>query len=322
MTNFFGSNEGIGLISDQHTVPDPEQRAAYFPWFGGPAPDGGTLRWPNPIAGGFDTRLVDPVTGEEITTPDRPGELRVGGPTVFAGYWGSSSADPFDEHGRLRTGDLFAIAAHDPSLLRYVDRARDVVVRGGMNVAPAELEALIGALPGIAEVAVVGTPDERLGERVAAVVVPAADTDPPTLDSVVAALRERRIASYKLPERLEIVDGVAAQRAGQGAQARAARGPGLSRGGRRCIRRCGRRAERGHTVPRPTGPGQAGPGRRPGDRRIGADPAVSGRFRTQPAIKPHRLHADPQKWFAERTDSGGTRPDRRWSGAGRVTHHS
>jgi acyl-CoA synthetase (AMP-forming)/AMP-acid ligase II len=208
VTNFFGSNEGIGLISDQHTVPDPEQRAAYFPWFGGPAPDGGTLRWPNPIAGGFDTRLVDPVTDEEITTPDRPGELRVGGPTVFAGYWGSSSTEPFDEHGRLRTGDLFAIAAHDPTLLHYVDRARDVVVRGGMNVAPAELEALIGALPGVAEVAVVGTPDDRLGERVAAVVVPAAGADPPTLESVVGALRERRIASYKLPERLEIVDAL------------------------------------------------------------------------------------------------------------------
>lgn len=208
VTNFFGSNEGIGLISDQHTVPDPEQRAAYFPWFGGPGPDGGTLRWPNPIAGGFDTRLVDPVTGEEITTADRPGELRVGGPTVFAGYWGAGAADPFDEHGRLRTGDLFAIAAHDPTLLRYVDRARDVIVRGGTNVAPAELEALIGALPGVAEVAVVGAPDARLGERVAAVVVPAPGADPPTLEDVVAALRERRIASYKLPERLEVVEAL------------------------------------------------------------------------------------------------------------------
>ncbi|TCK20446.1 class I adenylate-forming enzyme family protein [Pseudonocardia endophytica] len=236
VTNFFGSNEGIGLISDQHTVPDPEQRAAYFPWFGGPAPDGGTLSWPNPIAGAFDTRLVDPATGEEITEPDRPGELRVGGPTVFAGYWtssgldpsawspeaaspssaapatrgpGSAIAGPFDEHGRLRTGDLFAIAAHDPTLLRYVDRARDVVVRGGANIAPAELEALIGALPGIAEVAVVGTPDDQLGERVTAVVVPAADADPPpTLDSVVTALREKKIASYKLPERLETVEAL------------------------------------------------------------------------------------------------------------------
>lgn len=211
VTNFFGSNEGIGLISDQHTVPDPEQRAVYFPWFGGPSPDGGVLDWPNPSAAAFDTRLVDPATGEEITTPDRPGELRVGGPTVFAGYWNAAAppTGPFDEHGRLRTGDLFAIAAHDRTLLRYVDRARDVVVRGGANIAPAELEALIGGLPGIAEVAVVGMPDEQLGERVAAVVVPAAGADPPpTLESVVAALRERKIASYKLPERLDVVDAL------------------------------------------------------------------------------------------------------------------
>ena len=208
VTNFFGSNEGIGLISDQHTVPDPEQRATYFPWFGGPAPDGGVLRWPNPVADGFRTRLVDPDTGEQITTPETPGELRVRGPTVFGGYRGGSGADVFDEQGYLRTGDLFAIAAHDRTLLRYVDRLRDVIVRGGTNIAPAELEALIGTLPLVAEVAVVGTPDERLGETVTAVVVPAAGGEPPTLDGIVAALRERRIASYKLPERLEIVEAL------------------------------------------------------------------------------------------------------------------
>lgn len=201
VTNFFGSNEGIGLISDQHTVPDPQERAGFFPWFGGPG-----LSWPNPAAAGIATRLVAD-DGTEITGPGTPGELRVAGPTVFSGYW-TGPAEAFDDQGFFRTGDVFEIAAHDPSLLRYVDRSRDIVVRGGMNISPGELESLIGALPGVAEVAVVGTPDERLGERVTAVVVTAPGADQPTLDGIVAALRQRRIASYKLPERLEIVDAL------------------------------------------------------------------------------------------------------------------
>ena len=126
---------------------------------------------------------------------------------MFSGYW-AGGQDPFDEQGYLRTGEVFEIAEHDPSLLRYRDRSRDIVVRGGANISPGELEALIGALPGVAEVAVVGTPDERLGERVAAVVVAAPGQPAPTLDALVAALRERRIASYKLPERLEIVEAL------------------------------------------------------------------------------------------------------------------
>ncbi|MFC7656382.1 class I adenylate-forming enzyme family protein [Pseudonocardia benzenivorans] len=130
VTNFFGSNEGVPLISDQHTVPDPDARAAYFPWFGGPG-----LTWPNPTSAGVRTKLVDVESGDEVTQPGRPGELRVAGPTIFSGYW-SSTTDPFDEQGYYRSGDVFEIAPHDPTLLRYVDRARDLVVRGGMNISP------------------------------------------------------------------------------------------------------------------------------------------------------------------------------------------
>jgi acyl-CoA synthetase len=202
VTNFFGSNEGIPLISDQFTVPDPDARAAYFPWFGGPG-----LRWSNPAAGGVRTRLVDLDTGADITEPGRPGELRVAGPTIFAGYWGGGG-DPFDDRGYYRSGDVFAIAEDDPTLLRYVDRARDIVVRGGMNISPAELESLLAAHPAVAEVAVIGLPDSVLGERTVAVVVPAPGAEPPTLDALVTLLREQRIASYKLPERLEIVDAL------------------------------------------------------------------------------------------------------------------
>ncbi len=200
VTNFFGSNEGVPLISDQHTVPDPDARAAYFPWFGGPG-----LTWPNPASAGVRTRLVDPGTGEDVTKAGIPGELRVAGPTIMSGYW-NGRGDPFDDQGYYRSGDLFAIAEDDPTLLRYVDRARDVIVRGGMNISPAELEALISTHPAVADVAVVGFPDDVLGERTAAVVTVAPGSIPPTLVDLVTLLRDRRIASYKLPEHLEIVD--------------------------------------------------------------------------------------------------------------------
>ncbi|GAY10084.1 class I adenylate-forming enzyme family protein [Pseudonocardia sp. N23] len=203
VTNFFGSNEGVPLISDQHTVPDPDARAAYFPWFGGPG-----LTWPNPTSAGVRTRLVDRESGDDVTEPGRPGELRVTGPTIFSGYWGSPGGEPFDERGYYRSGDVFEIAAEDPTMLRYVDRARDLVVRGGMNISPAEVEALIVAHPAVAEAAVVGYPDEVLGERAAAVVVPAPGVPPPTLEDLVDALRAQRIASYKLPERLEVVEAL------------------------------------------------------------------------------------------------------------------
>ncbi|MET7328889.1 class I adenylate-forming enzyme family protein [Nonomuraea sp. NPDC005650] len=195
--NFFGSNEGVALLSDPAHLPDPEVRARFFPRPGAPgAPE---------LLDRVSTRLVGP-DGAEITEPGVPGELRLSGPTVFAGYLpGTAAADPFDEDGYLRTGDLFEIAGERGQYLRFVDRARDIVIRGGMNIAPAELEALLAGHPSVAEVAVAGYPDDVLGERVCAVVVPKGEID---LESVVAFLRGRGIASYKLPERLEIVDAL------------------------------------------------------------------------------------------------------------------
>lgn len=202
VTNFFGSNEGVPLVADAAAVPDPDRRAICFPWFGGRG-----LTWENPASRGVVSRLVDPRTGNDLTEPGRAGELHVTGPTIFAGYWGGGG-DPFDEHGWYRSGDLFAIDEDDPRLLRYVDRARDLIVRGGMNISPAELESLLGTHPGVAEVAVVGVADGRMGERTAAVVVPAPGSPPPTLDDLVVHLRAQHIASYKLPERVQIVEAL------------------------------------------------------------------------------------------------------------------
>ncbi|WP_433086504.1 class I adenylate-forming enzyme family protein [Dactylosporangium sp. CA-052675] len=197
--NFFGSNEGISLLTDPHDVPDPEQRARFFPRYGVPG-----YTWSSRVTEWTSVRLVDPATGEEVTEPGVPGELRLKGPTVFAGYLhGERLPSPFDEDGYLRTGDVFVIAGEDGQFLEYVDRAKDLVIRGGMNIAPAELEGLIAEHPAVADVAVVGYPDEVLGERVCAVVV-LRDGQELDLPGLVRFLQDKRIASYKLPERLDV----------------------------------------------------------------------------------------------------------------------
>ena len=125
------------------------------------------------MARGLRTKLVDPQTGESVTEPGRFG-LLIAGPTVFAGYWRRDdlTTAAFDEEGFFRAGDLFRL--EDQAHLRFVGRARDLIVRGGMKIAPEEVEALLADHPKIADVAVVGIADERMeGEQVVtAVVVP------------------------------------------------------------------------------------------------------------------------------------------------------
>ncbi len=198
--NFFGSNEGIALLSGPEDFPDPATRARYFPYYSGQG-----RSWSSRISKWVQHRLVDIETGEEITEPGKIGELRIDGPTVFPGYInGEDKPSPFDEHGYLKSGDLFEIAGDEGQYLLYVDRAKDLVIRGGMNIAPAEVEGLIAHHPAVGEVAVFGQPDEVMGERVTAVVALKPDQSL-TLDELAEFLREKHIASYKIPERLEIV---------------------------------------------------------------------------------------------------------------------
>lgn len=198
--NFFGSNEGIALMSSPEDFPDPHDRARYFPYYAAPGHE-----WSSRVSKWIQLRLVDLATGEDITEPGIVGELRIDGPTVFPGYInGESKPSPFDEQGYLRSGDLFEIAGDQGQYLLYVDRAKDLIIRGGMNIAPAEIEGLIAAHPSVAEVAVFGVPDDTMGERVAAVVAlkPEQSLD---LDGLGTYLREKQVATYKHPERLEIV---------------------------------------------------------------------------------------------------------------------
>jgi acyl-CoA synthetase (AMP-forming)/AMP-acid ligase II len=199
--NFFGSNEGVGLLSTPEDFPDPDTRARYFPRYGTP----GTT-WATQTADRISLRLVDQSTGEDINEPGIPGELRVKGPGVFAGYLpGTASHEPFDSQGYLCTGDVFQIAGDRGQYLRYVDRAKDIIIRGGMNIAPAEIENLLSGHPEVADVAIVGVPDPVLGERACAFIVAASGTQPTTL-SLLEYLRDKQIASYKLPERFEFTE--------------------------------------------------------------------------------------------------------------------
>lgn len=200
--NFFGSNEGISLMTDVNLMTDPAQRARLFPRYGRGRP------WTFPAARQTTVKLIDQQTGAEITEPGQPGELYLKGPSLFAGYLPASQApDPFDDEGFLKTGDVFVIDGEDNEFLRYVDRAKDLIIRGGVNIAPAELETMIAGHPAVAEVAVVGYPDDVLGERVCAVVVTRPGTTI-TLPELIEHLLPQQIASYKLPERLELRDAL------------------------------------------------------------------------------------------------------------------
>jgi acyl-CoA synthetase len=197
--NFYGSNEGIALMGTPKDIPDPAVRAQYFPRYA-------VRDWSITMSRTTQARIVDPVTGAEITEPGVPGELRIKGPGVFPGYLPASGVpDPFDEDGYLRTGDVLEIAGDEDQYLRYVDRSKDMVVRGGMKISAAELEGFIAGHPKVADVAVVAYPDEVLGERACAIVVPRPG-ETISLVEIVAYLREIGIATFKLPERLEVRD--------------------------------------------------------------------------------------------------------------------
>lgn len=202
--NIFGSNEGLQLVSDRAGIPEPERRARSFPRVGDQ-----TWRPGSSTANGARFRLLTPGTEQECTTPGEPAEMVIAGPPVFPGYMTPDGLDRrrFTSDGWFRTSDLFEIDADDPSVMRFVGRAREIIVRGGMKIAPAELDAALARHPAVREAAVAPYPDERLGERVAAFVV-ARPGPVPTLDDLCAALGDQGIARYKWPERLILIDAL------------------------------------------------------------------------------------------------------------------
>ncbi|MFI1213486.1 class I adenylate-forming enzyme family protein [Streptomyces sp. NPDC020802] len=200
VVNLFGSNEGICLLSAPADFADPEIRAQYFPRYGSAGE-----RWAGRTSEQISLRLTDLVTGEDITEPGRPGELRIKGPMVFAGYLkGTTETSPFDEQGYLCTGDVFEIAGERGQYLHHVGRSKDLIIRGGMNIAPTEIESLLESHPDVAEAAVIGFPDAVLGQRMCAFVAPRTGCVLDA-DSLLEHLRGLNIASFKLPERFAFV---------------------------------------------------------------------------------------------------------------------
>jgi cyclohexanecarboxylate-CoA ligase len=204
--NFFGSNEGASLYSSHLETPDPAERAHFFPRFGA---DG--VSWAAEAGKLIRTRLIDPADETEITEPGVPGELRIDGAMVFSGYFRSDALNraAFDARGFFRTGDLFEIAGEGPlsRFYRFVGRCKEIIVRGGVNISPAEIDDVLAAYPGLREAAVVGIPDEDMGERTCLAVVPA-EGRTVTLAEVCAWLRTQGLAVFKLPERMVVLDAL------------------------------------------------------------------------------------------------------------------
>jgi len=162
----------------------------------------GTVGLPLP---GTECRVVDPEEPTRDVAPGAEGELVVRGPQVFQGYWKKPEEtaavfvdDPAGGAPWFRTGDIVSIDAE--GFVRIVDRIKELIITGGFNVAPSEVEEALRHHPDVVDAAVVGLPDERSGEQVVAVVVlrPGATLD---AEGIRAVAREH-LTPYKVPKRV------------------------------------------------------------------------------------------------------------------------
>jgi long-chain acyl-CoA synthetase len=174
----------------------------------GPSRRAGTVGLPLPNT---ELRVVDPENPTVDRDAGEEGELIVRGPQVFSGYWKKleetaevfvPAADGDDAGSWFRTGDIVTIDAD--GFVRIVDRIKELIITGGFNVAPSEVEDALRSHPSVADVAVVGLPSDHSGEVVVAVVVlaPGAELDEQGLRDYVRP----NLAGYKVPKRIIAVD--------------------------------------------------------------------------------------------------------------------
>lgn len=154
---------------------------------------------------GNEVRLMDE-KGEKEVPQGEPGVLWFRGPHAPAGYYRDEAltATVFDPDGWTTTGD---IVKFDQGCLWILGRAKDMIIRGGQNIYPAEIEGLLNEHPKVASVAIVGYPDREMGERACACVVPKAGQQL-TLEEMAAFLKGKKLAMFKLPEKLVLMDAL------------------------------------------------------------------------------------------------------------------
>jgi cyclohexanecarboxylate-CoA ligase len=150
--------------------------------------------------GSAELRIVDPDTGRQVA-PGQPGELLLRGPELFCGYADPAQTDAAMARGWFRTGDLAIRDAE--GWLTIIGRRKELIIRGGENIVPAEVERVLEAHPAIDQAVVVGYADDRLGQRVAACVMA---NRPFGLEECLAWFETRGIARFKTPEMLVAVD--------------------------------------------------------------------------------------------------------------------
>lgn len=181
----YGMSETNMLCSNPHLPSDGERR-------------GGTVGYPLP---GVEVRVSND-RGERCAV-DEIGGIEVRGPNVFSGYWQmpEKTKEEFTRDGWFKTGDVGKVDAS--GYVTIVGRSKDLIISGGYNVYPAEIEGYINEMSGVAESAVIGVPHPDFGEAVVTVVVakPGAALE---ADSIIASLKER-IANFKVPKRVFVV---------------------------------------------------------------------------------------------------------------------
>jgi len=156
-----------------------------------------------PALAGTQVRVVD--DDGSACAPGAIGHVQVRGANVFSGYWRmpEKNREEFTPDGFFRTGDMGSLAAD--GYLSIVGRSKDLIITGGYNVYPKEIELALDELPGVRESAVVGVPHPDFGEAVTAVLVPKPGEKAPTEAEVIAALKAK-LANFKVPKRVYIVE--------------------------------------------------------------------------------------------------------------------
>ena len=162
----------------------------------------GTVGFPLP---GVDVRIADPESGA-LRAPGEIGVIEIRGSNVFQGYWRNpeKTKSEFRADGYFITGDLGQF--DDRGYLSIVGRSKDLIITGGYNVYPKEIELELDAIPGVVESAVIGLPHPDLGEAVTAVIVTGGDLGM-NEDGVLNALRDR-LARFKQPKRVLLVESL------------------------------------------------------------------------------------------------------------------